>query len=82
MGGTGETARCWRNKTLERETVADPDAPICFRDGSWEETSAFLDAVRRGTLPRPTVEEVAPTMALCAQIADAAAAREPQGARP
>jgi predicted dehydrogenase len=83
MGGTGEAARFWRNKTLERETVADPDAPICLRDGSWEETCAFLDAVRRGTLPRPTVEEVAPTMALCAQIADAAAAvREPQGARP
>jgi predicted dehydrogenase len=72
MGGPdGESVRCWRNGTLEVDIRADPAAPPCRRDGSWEELGAFLDALRAGTSPRPTVEDVAPTMDLCARIAAA-----------
>ena len=64
LGGAGEAARLWRNNTLEQETLADPDAPLCLRDGSWEETCAFLDAVRAKTPPRPTVAQSAIVLSL------------------
>lgn len=72
MSTTGEAVRCWRNGRLEVEEVADPATPLCLRDGSWEETCAFLDALRYQTALRPTVADIAPTMELCARIAAAA----------
>lgn len=72
MSAAGESVRCWRNGRIEIESVADPAAPLCLRDGSWEETCAFLDALRHRTALRPTIADIAPTMELCARIEAAA----------
>ena len=69
MGGDGESARCWRDGKLAEELLADPGAPLCLRDGSYEELSAFVHCLRTGEPPRPTVADVAPSLALCEKIA-------------
>jgi predicted dehydrogenase len=76
VGGLGETVRCWRGGMLEVEERADPEAPTCLRDGSYEEVGAFVNALRRGEAPRPTVADVAPTMDLCARIQAALTEKE------
>jgi predicted dehydrogenase len=76
MGGLGESVRCWRNGTLEVEMRADPGAPTCLRDGSYEEVEAFVSALNQGVMPHPGVEEVAPTMDLCTQIHAALGGKE------
>lgn len=68
LGGMGEGVRFWRDGKLERAEFSEPDAPAYLRDGSYEETVTFLDAIRQGTPLRPTVGDVAPSMDLCAQI--------------
>jgi predicted dehydrogenase len=71
VGGTGESVRYWREGVLEGEKQSAPNTPLCLRDGSYEEISAFLKALREGTIPAPGVDDVAPTMDLCARISTA-----------
>jgi predicted dehydrogenase len=67
MGAGGEGVRCWKNGVLEVEEAADPDAPLFLRDGSYEETSAFLRCLLEGEPLRPTLEDVLPSLRICEQ---------------
>jgi predicted dehydrogenase len=67
MGGGGEEVRCWKDGTLEVEEKANPDAPLFLRDGSYEETSAFLRCLLAGEPLRPTLEHVLPSLRICGQ---------------
>ncbi len=65
IGGGGESVRCWRGGKLEIEKTADPDAPLFLRDGSYEETSAFIRSLREGGALFPTIEDALPSHVLC-----------------
>ncbi len=67
MGTQG--ARCWRGGNQEVDDRANPDEPVWRRDGSYEETSAFIRSLTDGTPPAPTVEQIAPSVELCHRIA-------------
>jgi predicted dehydrogenase len=64
MGSDGEAIRCWRQGVLEiRE---DADAPAFLRDGSYEETSAFIRCCLDALPMHPTLDDVLPTLRVCA----------------
>jgi len=69
MGGSGERVRCWQNGVLKMEKTAGADEPLFLRDGSYEETSAFLRRLLRGEPLRPALEDVLPTLRICGQAA-------------
>ena len=69
MSPAGESVRCWRGGKREVDASADPGDPRCLRDGSYEETCAFLRCLREGAPLRPTIQDVAPSVDLCWQIA-------------
>lgn len=68
MGTEGESVRVWRNRTLELEERGDPSAPLCLRDGSFDELCAFIDSLRDGLPLHPPLAKIAPSMDLCARI--------------
>ncbi len=65
MGGEGERVQCWRNGRLEIEKVAPPDTPLFLRDGSYEETSAFIRCLYEGIPFFPRIEDALPSLTLC-----------------
>lgn len=65
MGPPGESVRCWKEGALVVEEAADPGAPLFLRDGSYEETSSFLYALRDRKPLRPTLDDVLPSLELC-----------------
>jgi predicted dehydrogenase len=64
-GGDGESVRCWRDGRLEIERTAAPETPLFLRDGSYEETSAFIRCLREGNPFYPQMEHVLPSLLLC-----------------
>jgi predicted dehydrogenase len=67
MGREGESVRCWRNGVLEVEEMADLGAPLFLRNGSYEETAAFVHSLREGIALRPTLGDVLPALTVCGQ---------------
>ena len=65
MGGEGESVRCWRKGRLEVERGATPDTPLFLRDGSYEETSAFIRCLQEGTPLYPRIEHALSSLLLC-----------------
>lgn len=68
MGGEGESVRCWHNGILELERIAVPESPLFLRDGSYEETLAFLHCLRKGIPFFPRIEHALPSLALCQKV--------------
>jgi predicted dehydrogenase len=68
MGGGGESVRCWKQGALEVEESANTGDPLFLRDGSYEETSAFIRALLEGAPLRPSLEDVLPTLRVCGQM--------------
>jgi len=75
LGAPGESVRCWRNGALEVAMSASAGDPLFLRNGSWEETSAFIRCLRDGAPLHPSLEDVLPALRICGQ-----AAGEPPGA--
>lgn len=65
MGGEGEAARGWRLGALELEETADANTPLFLRDGSYQETSAFIRGLQETSPLHPSLEEVLPTLQVC-----------------
>jgi predicted dehydrogenase len=65
MGGEGERVRCWHHGKLEIDQTALARDPLFLRDGSYEETCAFLHCLRHDTPFSPTLEEALPSLKLC-----------------
>jgi myo-inositol 2-dehydrogenase/D-chiro-inositol 1-dehydrogenase len=66
MNRGGETVRCWRQGELEIDETADTTVPLFLRDGSYQETCAFIEGLQSNAPLHPTLAEVAPGMQLCA----------------
>jgi myo-inositol 2-dehydrogenase/D-chiro-inositol 1-dehydrogenase len=64
--------RCWQGKRLMLEEVAAHDAPEDVMNGAYNEVIEFVRALQTGTAPRPSVEDVFPSVALCSQLAEMA----------
>jgi len=60
--------RCCRDNRDEVRESLPADAPALQASGVYEETCAFVEAIRAGRPPRPSLDEVAPSLALAEQI--------------
>ena len=70
--GPSLSLRCWRENRLEVEEVAPPDAPVDVLHGAYYEVVEFVEALRAGRCPRPTVQDVFPSVQLCFRLAEMA----------
>jgi myo-inositol 2-dehydrogenase/D-chiro-inositol 1-dehydrogenase len=67
--GRQRSMRCFRDKKLVLEEVAGDDTPEDVVDGSYAEAEAFIRALSNGDSPRPSIEDVAPSVTLCLTMA-------------
>jgi len=64
---------CWRDGQVELEQYSSDSDPEDLRNGSYQEVVEFVQALKAGTPPRPTVEDILPSARICFSIAAAAA---------
>jgi predicted dehydrogenase len=64
---------CWRGGQLELEEYASSDEPEDLHNGGYDEVVEFVRALKDGTRPRPTVEDILPSARICFSIAEAVA---------
>jgi myo-inositol 2-dehydrogenase / D-chiro-inositol 1-dehydrogenase len=67
--GAQRSVRCFRNKKLEIEELAGNDMPEDVVNGGYAEAEEFIRALSQGDTPRPSIEEVAPSVTLCLMMA-------------
>ena len=61
---------CWQGNQLVLEEIASIDAPEDVMNGGHNEVIEFVRALRTGTAPYPSIEDIAPSVQLCFQLAD------------
>ena len=70
--GPQRSLRCWRDGRLEVERISSEAEPEDLRNGGYEEVVEFVRALKTGTPPRPSVEDILPSARICFAIADSA----------
>jgi predicted dehydrogenase len=60
----------YRNGVLVTEELASVDTPEDVLNGCYDETGAFIAALRDRSAPRPSIAEVAPSVRICMSIAN------------
>jgi predicted dehydrogenase len=60
----------YRNGVLVTEELASADTPEDVLNGCYDETGAFIAALRDRSAPRPSIAEVAPSVRICMSIAN------------
>jgi predicted dehydrogenase len=68
--GGRASLQCLRNTALIVDEQSAEGAPDILVDGSYEETCAFVSALRDGTPLAPTLEDVFPSLELCFGVAE------------
>lgn len=71
--GTQHSLQCWRGGQLEVNEYVSSDTPEDLHNGGYDEVVEFVRALRTGARPRPTVEDVLPSVRICFAISDAVA---------
>jgi predicted dehydrogenase len=71
--GTQRSLQCWREGQLELEKHSSNQEPEDLRNGSYEEVVEFVRALRTGTPPRPSVQDILPSALICFAIAESVA---------
>lgn len=66
----GTRVECWAGGRLEADESSPPGAPVHMLCGAYQETCEFIRAVREKDRSRPTVEDIAPSMEICASVAE------------
>jgi predicted dehydrogenase len=61
---------CWQGNKLALEEIASIDAPEDVMNGGHNEVIEFVRALRTGTAPYPSIEDIAPSVQLCFQLAE------------
>ena len=61
---------CWQGNKLVLEEIAPIDSPEDVTNGSYNEVIEFVRALRTGTAPYPSIEDIAPSVQLCFQLAE------------
>ena len=67
--GSLASVECYRDGALAVSEQSAEGAPYITMDGSYQETSAFIRALRDGTPLAPTLEDVVPSLELCFRVA-------------
>jgi predicted dehydrogenase len=62
--------QCWRGNEIVREEAADADEPQEITSGAYGEVIEFVQSLKTKFAPRPTIEDVLPSVALCFRIAE------------
>ncbi len=68
--GTQRSLQCWRAGQLELEQHSSNQEPEDLRNGSYEEVVEFVRALRTGTQPRPSIQDILPSALICFAIAE------------
>ena len=71
--GPQRSLECWRAGKLELEKHSSNAEPEDLRNGAYEEVVEFVRALRTGTQPRPSVEDILPSALICFAIAESVA---------
>ncbi|MFL6208626.1 MAG: Gfo/Idh/MocA family protein [Pyrinomonadaceae bacterium] len=71
--GPQRSLQCWRDGQLEVEEFAAPNELEGVLNGGFAEVVEFVRALKTGTSPRPTVEDILPSARICFAIAETAA---------
>ena len=71
--GTQRSLQCWRGGQLELEKHSSQAEPEDLRNGSYEEVVEFVRALRSGSQPRPSIQDVLPSALTCFAIAESLA---------
>ena len=71
--GPQRSLECWRAGKLELEKHSSNAEPEDLRNGAYDEVVEFVRALRTGTQPRPSVEDILPSTLICFAIAESVA---------
>ncbi len=71
--GIQHSLQCWRRGQLEVDEHASSAEPEDMRNGGYAEVVEFVRALRTGTHPRPSVEDILPSARICFAIAESVA---------
>jgi myo-inositol 2-dehydrogenase/D-chiro-inositol 1-dehydrogenase len=70
--GVERSLHCWRDGHLEVERISSEADPEDLRNGAYEEVVEFVRALKTGTPPKPSVEDILPSARICFAIAESA----------
>jgi myo-inositol 2-dehydrogenase / D-chiro-inositol 1-dehydrogenase len=68
--GRERVVRCFCDNHLVLEKVAGPDMPEDVLNGCYDEAAAFIHALNQKEMPRPSIEDVFPSVSLCLMISN------------
>jgi len=71
--GSQRSLECWRAGQLELEKHASETDPEDLRNGAYEEVVEFVQALKTGRRPWPTVDDILPSAWICFAIAESVA---------
>jgi predicted dehydrogenase len=70
--GPQRLLRCYQENRLVLEEIAGSETPEDVTQGFYGETSELIAALSHGRRPKPSIEDVLPSVELCFQLADRA----------
>jgi predicted dehydrogenase len=70
--GPQKVLRCYQQNRIVREEIADKPTPEDVIFGFYGETSELIDAITHGRPPRPSIEDIFPSVQACFDLADRA----------
>lgn len=68
--GTQRSVEFWHDNKLVNEARADENEPEDLRNGAYQEVEEFVQSLRTGTPPYPSIEKILPSAQICFAIAD------------
>src|SRR6266550_227028 len=68
--GPQRSLQCWRNGQMELEKHSDESEPEGLRNGAYEEVIEFVQALKTGKRPWPSVEDILPSARICFAISE------------
>ena len=71
--GPQRSLECWRAGKLELEKHSSNAEPEDLRNGAYDEVVEFVRALKSGSPPRPSVEDILPSALICFAIAQSVA---------
>ena len=71
--GPQRSLQCWRAGQMELEKHSDESGPEDLRNGAYEEVIEFVQALKTGRQPWPSVDDILPSARICFAIAESVA---------
>ena len=68
--GRERSVRCFRDNRMVLEEVAKPDMPEDVLNGCYDEATAFIRSLSNKEMPRPSIEDVFPSVSLCFMLSN------------